>query len=184
MQLTSILLALVATATAIPLTQDLPTIVGAINGVSSALTTLDTAVKALTPTSDAKAATADLNSKSDAVLTALKDGAAKITATTPLSLTEAIGLVSAASALATSTNTTVSDLIAKKAIFDASGQSATVLKQFQDQLGAAKNLITALVGKLPSAVASVGNAQGKAATDAIAVSLSCPRLVFWVRVLM
>jgi hypothetical protein len=178
MQISAILaIAFAASATAAPITQDLPTILTSINAISAALTTFDTAIKALTPEASVAATTADLNAKSGAILAALKDGTTKITATTPVTLTEAIQLASKSAELSKGANGVVDALIAKKAIFDKAKESGTVLKQLQDQLAATNDFAKALVAKLPTAVASVGNAQAKQASDALVVSSSHHRPV-------
>jgi len=169
MQISAILsIALAASASATPIFQDLPTILSSISAISNALTTFDTAVKALSPESNVATATTELNSKSAAILTALKESTTKIADTTPVSLTEAIQLASKSAELSKGANAVVDALIAKKAIFDKAGQSATVLKQLQEQLEATNAFAKALVSKLPSAVSSVGNAQAKQASDALA----------------
>jgi len=172
MQISAILsIALAASATAIPIVQsaqDLPTILSSISAVSGALTAFDTAIKGLTAESNQATATADLTAKSNAILAALKDSATKIEATTPVTLTEAIQLSSKSAELSKGANAVVDALIAKKAIFDKAGQTPVVLKQLQDQLEATNAFAKALVSKLPSAVASVGNAQAKQASDALA----------------
>jgi ribulose kinase len=171
MQLSAILsLALAASVSAVPIAQDLPTILSSIGAISTALTTFDTAVKGLTETTNVATATVELNSKSAAILAALKDGTTKVSGTTPVTLTEAIQLASKSSELSKGANGVVDTLIAKKAIFEKAGQSATVLKQLQDQLAATNDFAKALVSKLPAAVASVGNAQAKQASDALVVS--------------
>lgn len=175
MQYKSILLAFAATATALPSfqsVQDLPTLKGAAEAIASALTTFDTAVKALGPTSDPATAVPDLTTKQAAILTALKDSTAKIIATTPITLTEALQLTPATNALSQAANTTINDLIVKKPIFDKSGQTPKVLATMQEQLTVTKAFSEALVAKLPPAVKAVGNAQSKVATDALVVSLS------------
>jgi len=169
MQFKNILaLALAGVAAAAPMVQDLPTVLGAVNAVSSALTTFDTAVKALGPSADPKVATTELNAKGAAILTALQKGATSIQATSALTLTEAIQLSGPSGQLSTAAGTTVDDLIAKKPLFDASGQSATVLKQLQDQQTANKAFIDALLSKLPSAVRSIASTQANQASSAIA----------------
>jgi len=169
MQITALLsIALAATATATPIFQDLPTILSSITAISSALTTFDTAIKGLTETTNVATATVELNAKSGAILTALKEGTTKIAASTPVSLTEAIQLASKSAELSKGANAVVDALISKKPIFDKAGQSATVLKQMQDQLVATNDFAKALVSKLPAAVASVGNAQAKQASDGLA----------------
>jgi hypothetical protein len=172
MQIIALLsIALAATATAAPIVQDLPTILNSITAISSALTAFDTSIKGLTETTNVATATVDLNAKSAAILTALKDGTTKISAGTPVSLTEAIQLASKSAELSKGANAVVDALISKKPIFDKAGQSATVLSQMQDQLTATNDFAKALVSKLPAAVASVGNAQAKQASDGLAVRL-------------
>jgi hypothetical protein len=173
MQITALLsIALAASATATPIFMDLPTILSSVGTISTALTTFDNAIKALTPETNVATATAELTSKSNAILAALKDGATKISATTPVTLTEAIQLASKSAELAKNANALVDALIAKKPIFDKAGQTGTVLSQLKEQLTATNSFATALVSKLPSAVSSVGNAQAKQASDALVVSLS------------
>jgi hypothetical protein len=172
MRITALLsIALAASASATPVFMDLPTILSSVNAISSALSTFDSAIKALTPETNVATATVELTSKSNAILSALKDGASKISATTAVSLTEAIQLASKSAELSKNANAVVDALISKKAIFDKAGQSATVLSQLKDQLTATNTFATALVSKLPAAVASVGNAQAKQASDALTVSL-------------
>jgi len=168
MQFSTVLLALVATlATANPVARQLNVVKGAVESIASALTKLDTAVVAVSPSSEPKATTADLNGKSEAVLAAIKAGTTSIHDAKVLSLGDAIGLTQASTALSIAANTTVYDLIAKKPIFDKVGQSPVVLKQLQDQLVATSAFSTELVSKLPPAVASIGKTQAKVATDAI-----------------
>jgi len=146
-------LAMASLATAAVL--DLPTMKAAVASVESALTTLDNAVLALSPSSNKETVAADLTSKSEAVLAALKAGTTTIKGTSAISLTDAISFQSASKKLTDIADKTVTDLIIKKPIIDAAGQTKKVAEGMEAQSAATKDFIAALTDKLPSAVRSI-----------------------------
>lgn len=147
--------------------QDLATITASFTAIENALTALDTAVKALAPGGDAKAAATGLVAKSKAVEDALKDGTTKVSATTPITLTEAIQVQSASTKLTSLTTQTINDLIAKKDIITQAGETKTTLDSLTAQKAASDAFVKAISGKVPSAVQSVAQAASKSVGDAI-----------------
>jgi len=158
-------LGLFGMAAAAPMT--IKDLTSAINGIATALNSFDTSVKALTPTSNPSASTAELVTKSSAILEAIKTGTDSVTKSDKVALSDAVQLVSASTALTKAAQVAIDDLIAKKPIIDKAGQTATTLKQLQDQKAATAAFITVLTSKLPSAVSGIANQQASAATAAI-----------------
>jgi hypothetical protein len=152
--------------------QDLPTIQSAVDAVSAALTSLDGAVSALAPGGDVKAAAAGVIAKSKAVETALKDGAAKVSATSPISLTEALQIQQTSSKLTTLVTQVINNLISKKDIITQAGEKKTTLDILTSQKAASDAFIQAITSKVPSAVQSVAATVTKSVGDAIAKGVS------------
>jgi hypothetical protein len=161
-----------STGDAVSATQDLVTITSSFTAVENALTALDTAVKGLTAGGDAKAAAAGIVSKSKAVEDALKDGTTKIGATSAISLTEALQVQSASTKLTSLTSQTINDLIAKKDVITAAGETKTTLDSLTAQKAASDAFVKAIAGKVPSAVQSVAAAASKSVVDAINKGIS------------
>jgi hypothetical protein len=153
-----------AVTDAVGATQDLPTITAAFNAVEAALNTLDTTIKGLQP----GGAVQDVVNKSNAVKAALDDGAAKIAAGTPISLTESLTVQAASTKLTSLTSTVISDLISKKAIITAAGQTKTTLDSLNSQKVASDNFVKAITGKVPAAVQSIAAAAAKSVGDSLA----------------
>jgi len=175
-----IALALCGTAIASPIqgvvdavgaTQDLATIQAAFTAIEGALNTLDTAIKGLAPGAPASA-TADIVSKSNAVKAALDDGAAKVSASSAISLTESLSVQSASTKLTSLTSTVINDLISKKDIITAAGQTKTTLDSLTAQKTASDNFVKAITGKVPSAVQSIAAAASKSVGDSIAKGIT------------
>jgi hypothetical protein len=154
-------------ADAVGATQDLPTIQAAFNAVEGALNTLDAAIKGL-QTGAAASATQDIVTKSNAVKAALDDGTAKITASTPISLTESLSVQAASTKLTSLTSTVINDLISKKDIITAAGQNKVTLDSLQAQKISSENFVKAITGKVPSAVQSIAAAASKSVGDSLA----------------
>jgi hypothetical protein len=161
-----------AVVNAVGATQDLVTITSSFTAVESALTALDTAVKGLAAGGDAKAAAAGIVAKSKAVEDALKDGTTKIGATSAITLTEALQVQSASTKLTSLTTQTVNDLISKKDIITAAGETKTTLDSLTAQKAASDAFVKAIAGKVPSAVQSVAAAASKSVGDAITKGIS------------
>lgn len=170
-----IALALAGTAIASPIqavvdavgaAQDLATITAAFTAVEGALNSLDTSIKALTPTSG-EAATKEVVDKSNAVKAALDDGATKIGASGPVSLTEALTVQSASTKLTSLTTTVITDLIGKKDVIVAAKQQKTTLDSLNAQKVSSENFVKAITGKVPAAVQSIAAAASKQVGDSI-----------------
>lgn len=151
--------------------QDLATIQAAFTSVETALTALDTSIKALT-TGASAAATKDVVDKSNAVKAALDDGTTKVGASGPVSLTEALSVQSASTKLTSLTSTVINDLISKKDIITAAGQTKTTLDSLKAQKTASDNFVKAITGKVPSAVQSIAAAASKSVGDSLAKGIA------------
>jgi hypothetical protein len=152
-------------------TNDLPTIQAAFSAVESALTALDSSIKGLTAAGGA-AATKDIVDKSNAVKAALDQGTAKVSASGPVSLTEALSVQSASTKLTSLTSTVINDLIAKKDIINAAGQTKTTLDSLTAQKTASDNFVKAITGKVPAAVQSIAAAASKSVGDSLAKGIT------------
>jgi hypothetical protein len=150
---------------------DLPTIQAAFTAVEGALTALDSSIKALTPGA-AAAATKDVVDKSNAVKAALDDGSAKVSASGPVSLTEALSVQSASTKLTSLTSTVITDLISKKDIIKAAGQTKTTLDSLNSQKTASDAFVKAVTGKVPAAVQSIAAAASKSVGDSLAKGIA------------
>ncbi|KAF2422086.1 hypothetical protein EJ08DRAFT_487280 [Tothia fuscella] len=157
---------------AVGVSADLPTITGALTTVENALTALDTAVKGLTAGGDPKAQSADIIAKSKAVEQALKDGTAKVSSTSVLSLLEAVQVQSASAKLTTLTQQTIKDLTDKKDIIKAAGQTKTTIDNLTAQKAASEDFVKAITGKVPSAVQSIAASASKSVGDALAKGIA------------
>jgi hypothetical protein len=157
---------------AVDAVQDLPTIQAAVDSVATTLTALNTAVSGLVAGADTKAATADLVAKSKAVEAALKDGTAKVTATSAITLTEALQIQSSSSKLTTLVTQVINNLIAKKDIITQAGEKKTTLDILTAQKAASDALVQAITSKVPSAVQSVAATITKSVGEAIAKGIA------------
>lgn len=175
-----IALALASTAIASPIqavvdsvgaAQDLAAITGAFTAVEGALSTLDTAIKGLAAGADA-AVTKDVVDKSNAVKAALDDGTAKVGASGPVSLTEALTVQSASTKITSLTSTVINDLIAKKDVIIAAKQGKTTLDSLTAQKAASEAFVKAIAQKVPAAVQSIAAAAEKAVGDSIAKGMA------------
>lgn len=173
-------LALAGTAIASPIqavvdsvgaTQDLATIQAAFTAVEGALSALDTSIKALAAGA-ADAATKEVVDKSNAVKAALDDGATKIAASGPVSLTEALSVQSASTKLTSLTSTVITDLIGKKDIIVAAKQGKVTLDSLTAQKAASEGFVKAITGKVPAAVQSIAAAASKSVGDSIAKGIT------------
>jgi hypothetical protein len=142
--------------------RDLATIQGAFNSIDAAVTTFDNAVLAISGTPDE----ADLTAKADAIVAALNDGTATVTATSSVALLDALNLVSSSNTLKDAVDKTITDLTAAKPDFTAD-QQATVLQQLLDQKAASQTFIAAVVSKVPDSVKSIANTQAQAVITSI-----------------
>jgi hypothetical protein len=152
--------------------RDLVTITTSFSAIENALQALDTAVKGLQAGGDSKAAAAALVAKSKAVEDALKDGTTKVGATSAITLTEAIQVQSASTKLTSLTTQTINDLIAKKDIINAAGETKTTLDSLNAQKAASDAFVKAVAGKVPSAVQSVAQAASKSVADALSKGIT------------
>jgi len=152
-------------------TSDLPTIQAAFSAVESALTALDTSIKSLTAGAGADK-TKDVVDKSSAVKAALEVGTAKVGASGPVTLTEALSVQSASTKLTSLTSTVINDLISKKDIITAAGQGKVTLDSLTAQKTASDNFVKAITGKVPAAVQSIAAAASKSVGDSLAKGIS------------
>ncbi|KAI9702656.1 MAG: hypothetical protein M1820_006162 [Bogoriella megaspora] len=132
--------------------RDVQTILTALNNVNSAAGRLDTAVKAFDGSSGA---VTTLTNDNAAVLSAINTGTTNVQATTPISDNDALTVASTTQTLINTLNTTIDDLIAKKATLDRVGQSPTVLSDLRQQNTASTALGDAIVSKVPSDLSSI-----------------------------
>lgn len=134
---------------------DLQTIQGAITSVNSALTTLDTSIKAISGPQDAQT----VLTNSQAVQTAITNATQTVQGTSAISLTDALQLQQSAQTLTTNANSTVTDLVAKKQVIQAAGETQATLQSLQGQQQAANGLANAIVSKVPAGVQSIAMQQ-------------------------
>lgn len=148
--------ALLSATSAAPVTKrDLQTIQTSIAAVGTSLTALDGSIKAIQGPADAM----KVLGMSQMVNQALTDATTKITATQPITLTDALTLQQSAQTLTTTAGTTVTDLIAKKAIIQQAGASAATLQNLMQQKTASDALAKAVVAKVPANVQSIAQQQ-------------------------
>ncbi|KAE9979793.1 hypothetical protein BLS_009475 [Venturia inaequalis] len=155
-----------AVVDAVGATQDLATITAAFTAVEGALNALDTSIKALAAGAG-DAATKEIVDKSNAVKTALDDGATKVTGSGPVSLTEALTVQSASTKLTSLTTTVINDLIGKKDIIIAAKQQKVTLESLTAQKASAEGFVKAITAKVPAAVSSIAAAAAKSVGDSI-----------------
>lgn len=153
----SITLALAASVLAVPQQwdplpnkRDVATIQSVISSVSTALTQLDTSVKAFNGQDFTALATDAANVK-----TALDTGTQQITATTPISAQDAITLQSSLAPVQSTAASLVSDLQAKKPQIEQAGLCQIVQQQTAGISTSASNLINATVTKVPANLQAV-----------------------------
>jgi hypothetical protein len=166
---TIVSLALFGAAFAAPVAKrDLQTIQSGVTSISSALTQLDTAIKAVNGPAD----TANLLGASQAVNTALTSATTQIMATQPITLTDALSLQQSAQGLTTAATNAVNDIIAKKAIIQQAGAQQSTLQGLQQQKTASTALAQAITSKVPANVQNIATQQtaqiGQALDKAIA----------------
>jgi len=157
-----------AVVDAVGASQDLATIQAAFSAVEAALNALDTSIKGLSAGADSKSAAAGLVTQSKAIEQALKDGTAKVSASSAISLTEALQVQSASTKLTTLTTQTINDLIAKKDLIQAAGQTKVTLDSLTAQKAASDAFVKAVTSKVPSAVQSIAATASKSVGDALA----------------
>jgi hypothetical protein len=139
--------------------RDVATIQGAFDGINTAVVAFDAAVLAFSGSSG----TANLGAKSQSVITQLSSGTAAVTATSSVSLTDAISLINSAATLRDNFDKTVTDLISKKSVLDAvPGASALVLAQLQLLKTGTQAFIAAVVSKVPQSVRDIATTQAQA----------------------
>ncbi|KAF1987860.1 hypothetical protein K402DRAFT_35484 [Aulographum hederae CBS 113979] len=162
----AVILALIGNALALPqlIARDVDTITGALGKIQTALTTLDTTVKAF---NGDQAQVAPLTAQASAVQQSITDGATAVMATDPIGAIDALSVQSSANDLITTIKTTVTDLTGKKPQFDQVGQSATVLMQLQNQKQAAGGLQTAITAQVPAAVQGQAQSIGQQISAAL-----------------
>jgi len=151
-----------ATYAAALVPRDLATIQGAFDTINSAVLTFDNAVLAISGTPDE----ADLTAKANDIVTQLNAGTSTVTATSSVSLIDALSLVSSSNTLKNSVSKTITDLTAAKPDFTAD-QDATILQQLYDQRSASQTFIAAVITKVPDSVKSIANTQAQAVITAI-----------------
>jgi hypothetical protein len=129
---------------------DINIVVAGYNDVERKMTALDTAVKALSD-STAASASKDILTKSQAVTAALKSATTKITGAKAITdLFASAELATPGDSVSLLLETTVDDLIAKKAVLVKAGQAAAVLKELKDQKDATIAFTSAINAKLPA----------------------------------
>jgi hypothetical protein len=125
-------------------------VVAGYRDVESKLAALDTAVKTLSDSTVASA-TKDLLTKSQAVTAALKSATTKITGAKAITdLFASVELTTPGDSVSLLLETTVDDLIGKKAVLVKAGQAAAILKELKDQKDATIAFTGAINAKLPA----------------------------------
>jgi uncharacterized protein YoxC len=141
------LFALAVSATQVK--RDLATIQNVLQGLSSDITALDTAVNGFSGDPST------LQSASDKVVADLNAGATTVSGTSDLSQSDAIGVATYVQGLASAVTTAVNDLISKQSAFQGANQCGTVLKGLQGQLSGTQAFSTALTSKTPQSLQGV-----------------------------
>lgn len=159
--------ALLSLAAAKPVKRDLATVEAAFTNITTALDQLDTDVNALTADSNVTTAVATLTTDAQNVLDAINTGTANVNATSALSLSDALSLVSDAETLDNTVNQTITDLIAKESIINAAGDDSLVLAALEAQYNATEAFIAAVASKVPSSVESIAEEEGQSALTSI-----------------
>jgi len=131
------------------------TIQTAIKNVGTALTNLDTSIKAVNAAGD----TAKILAMSQAVQTALTTGTTMVMAGQAITLQDALGLQQTTGALTTQVTTVVTDLMAKKAIIQQAGQTQTTLQSLMSQKTASTAFAKAVTSKVPAGVQNIASNQ-------------------------
>ncbi|KAK2067289.1 hypothetical protein P8C59_001045 [Phyllachora maydis] len=167
---------LAATALAAPqlLKRDLATLQTAITNIASSLGALDKAIKGITAD---VSSTQPVLEAATAAQKVLSSAATNISASQPLSLSDALSLQTAGKDLTTAVNTTIGDLVAKKPVFDQMGVSSIVLTQLQAQKNASAALTAAIVSKIPAIGQGIANqtiSQSTAVIDQAIAAFSAP----------
>ncbi|KAL2825829.1 hydrophobic surface binding protein A-domain-containing protein [Aspergillus cavernicola] len=129
--------------------RDIATIQGVLSDINSQVNALETAITAspLDPES--------VLSQSDTLVQTITDGVATVNAQPALNQIDALGLVTPTQALADDTDATVQSLIgAQQAIVDL-GFGCSTLESLEAQFDAATALATAIVSKVPAALADI-----------------------------
>ncbi|KAF1988677.1 hypothetical protein K402DRAFT_309982, partial [Aulographum hederae CBS 113979] len=117
--------------------------------VSTSLTTLSTTLEAIVPGGSLPTKYTRLTTDGDAVTAMLNMGAEMISATTSISLVDALGLVTDVQVLAAAGNNSINVVIAKAPILIADGAAPGVLEQLEGQREGTRRFGDAFVGKLP-----------------------------------
>jgi hypothetical protein len=124
-------------------------IVGVVNGIEQATSSLDTTVKAFN--GDPKALTAASQNVQDTV----SKGVTTVNAASSITLTDSVQIQGQVSNLQKTIEDTVNDLISKKAMLLSAGAGTMVSKSLTDQLAGAKALQMAIGAKVPPEVQSL-----------------------------
>lgn len=166
MQIKNILtLAMVGLAAAAPTTVE--QITKSMNAIITSLDTLDIAVTGLSAIS---ANFADLTAKSSAVLNTITKGTAEVTATSAISLTEALQVNSLSNKLIDTGTKVVNAFIEKKDIIVKAGKNGEVLSAMKAQSAASDLFGEALKAKLPVLAGSLVDTATKNIKDSLNVS--------------
>jgi hypothetical protein len=147
--------------------QDVKPFTTAINNINASLNALDVPIQALTASSDLSSAVADITAKGSAVIAAIESGTTDISAAAQLTLSETITLVSPASVVGTTANSTLNDLISKKDIIINGGQGAPIISMLNTLKGSSSSFANALVAKVPQALKSTAQQVAGKVTTAI-----------------
>ncbi|KAL0938356.1 cell wall protein [Colletotrichum truncatum] len=155
----------IAAPTSLVSKRQLQTIQGALTNVQDSLTSLDTAVKALSAADPNSAA--NLLDASNKVQTSLKQGTTQIQGAQELSLTDALTLQQSAGGLTTAVQTVVTDLTNKKPELDKLGATSIAVDQLKSQKAVATDFSTAVVSKVPA----IGQGIAQQSVDQVTQSL-------------
>lgn len=135
--------------------RDLATIQSGLGNVNTALMGLDTSIKAIKGPADAQPVL-DMSAK---VNTAITGATTMIMGSQVLSLNDALTLSNTGMMLSTQANTTISDLVAKKAIIMMANMGPATVMALQSQKTAANGLAAAVVSKVPGIASSTAMQQ-------------------------
>lgn len=128
--------------------------------IHHALDSLDSGVASLAAGADTAAAATTLTTKSTNVLNSINTAIAAVNGATALDLVAATSLVTPTDHLVSETEKTVTDLIAKKDIIKAAGQTGVVLDHLKLQSVAAAKLVDAIAAKVPVDAKGIATATG------------------------
>ncbi|KAF2424823.1 hypothetical protein EJ08DRAFT_410293 [Tothia fuscella] len=138
----------------------------AIKSVQKSLDSLDTAVRALNSSTDAKALS-NIATKATALSTTINTAMTKVMNTQPIGLVGATMIQSAADGLASSVIKVSKDLVKKKVIIQMAGLTQVVGQMLAMQKNQSSGFTNAVVSKVPTLAQGIAIMQGTKANTAL-----------------